>query len=85
MKVRLFARARDLAGTDVVWVDLPPGATAGDLRRALATAYPALAGLIGHCALAVNDEFADDAHPLPVRSEVALLPPVSGGQAAWCS
>ena len=30
-------------------------------------------------ALAVNDEFAGDALPVPDRAEIALLPPVSGG------
>ncbi|MBL8792625.1 MAG: MoaD/ThiS family protein [Planctomycetia bacterium] len=79
MKVRLFARARDLAGADTIDVDLPAGATVGDLRRLLGRRYPALAGLLQHSALAVNDDFADDALTLPVNAEVALLPPVSGG------
>jgi molybdopterin converting factor subunit 1 len=77
--VRLFARARDLAGADAVSVTLPDGATAGDLRRRLAEECPALAGLLARSALAVNGEFAEDATPLPPGAEVALLPPVSGG------
>ena len=79
MKVRLFARARDLARADSIAVDVPAGATVGELRRRIGEAYPALAKLLGRSALAVNDEFADDALPLPVNAEVALLPPVSGG------
>jgi molybdopterin converting factor subunit 1 len=79
MKVRLFARARDLVGADVVAVNLPDGATVADLRRGLAAEYPALADLLQHSAVAVNDEFADETMPLPARAEVALLPPVSGG------
>jgi molybdopterin converting factor subunit 1 len=79
MKVRLFARAKDLAGADSIDVQLAAGATVGDLRRRIAQAYPALAGLLERSALAVNDEFADDALTLPVNAEVALLPPVSGG------
>jgi molybdopterin converting factor subunit 1 len=82
VRVRLFARARDLAGTDLMELTLPEGATAGQLRRALAERAPALAGLLGRSALAVNDEFADDALPLPAGAEVAVLPPVSGGGAA---
>ena len=77
--VRLFARARDLAGVDRVSVPLPEGATAADLRRRLGAAYPALANLLPRCALAVNEEFAADDLPLPPGAEVALLPPVSGG------
>jgi molybdopterin converting factor subunit 1 len=77
--VRLFARARDLAEADAVTVELPGGATVSDLRWRLAADYPALAVLLGRSALAVNDEFADDALPIPTGAEVALLPPVSGG------
>jgi molybdopterin converting factor subunit 1 len=79
--VHLFARARDLAGAGVVRVELPDGATVGDLRRHLAAAYPALGRLLERSAFAVNNEFADDALTLPVQAEVALLPPVSGGEA----
>jgi molybdopterin synthase catalytic subunit len=77
--VHLFARARDLVGKDAVRIDLPEGATVGDLRQRLAAAYPALAGLLGRSALALNEEFAEDALTLPRDAEVALLPPVSGG------
>jgi molybdopterin converting factor subunit 1 len=79
VRVRLFARAKDLAGTEVVSVNLPAGATVADLRRTLAAEYPALAGLLSRCAVAVDDEFAEDALTLPADAEVALLPPVSGG------
>jgi molybdopterin converting factor subunit 1 len=78
-RVRLFARARDLAGADAVEVAVPAGATVGDLRRLLAAARPELAALLCRSALAVNDEFADDGLTLPHGAEVALLPPVSGG------
>lgn len=77
--VRLFARAKDLAGAETVTVALPERATVADLRRRLAADHPKLASLLEHCAFAVNDEFADDASPLPAGAEVALLPPVSGG------
>jgi molybdopterin converting factor subunit 1 len=78
-RVHLFARAKDLAGADTVTVELPPGATVAELRRRLAEERPALAGLLARCAVAVNDEFAEDSLTLPVDAEVALLPPVSGG------
>jgi molybdopterin converting factor subunit 1 len=77
--VRLFARAKDLAGVDQVAVDLPHGATVADLRRQLAAQYPALTALLERSALAVNEEFADDTQTLPPEAEAALLPPVSGG------
>lgn len=77
--VRLFARARDLAGADFLAVDLPERATAADVRTALAARVPALESLLARCAIAVNEEFADDDLLIPRDAEVALLPPVSGG------
>lgn len=79
MKVRLFARARELARTDTLEVELPAGATVGELRRRIAGLCPTLAGLLEHSALAVDNEYADDSRVLPSEAEVAVLPPVSGG------
>lgn len=79
VQVRLFARARDLAGADMLAVELPDEANAGDLRRALAARYPALAGLLERSALAIDEEFATETTPVTTASEVAVLPPVSGG------
>jgi molybdopterin converting factor subunit 1 len=79
ISVRLFARARDLAGADALAVEVPPVATVADLKKQLAVQCPALAALLERSALAVNDEFAGDAQPLPPGAEIALLPPVSGG------
>jgi molybdopterin converting factor subunit 1 len=79
VQIRLFARTRELAGADQLTLDLPSGATVADLRRRLAAERPALAGLLERCAVAVDDEFADDTLTLPLDAQVALLPPVSGG------
>jgi molybdopterin converting factor subunit 1 len=79
VRVRLFARAKDLAGTDVVSVELPTNAAVSELRRRLADKVPALAALLRRSALAVNEEFARDDQVLTGEAEVALLPPVSGG------
>ncbi len=79
VRVRFFARAKDLAGADTVIVKVPTGVTIGDLRYRLAKEFPALAGILERSALAVNDEFADDTMTVPGNAEIAVLPPVSGG------
>jgi molybdopterin converting factor subunit 1 len=79
VRVRLFARAKDIAGTDVVFVELTTNAVVADLRCRLAAQLPALAALLSRSAVAVNEEFAPDEQPLTEGAEVALLPPVSGG------
>jgi molybdopterin converting factor subunit 1 len=79
LTVRLFARVRDLAGSDTVGVELPAAATVADLRRTLADRFPALGELLARSAVAVNHDFADDSRPLSAGDEVAVIPPVSGG------
>jgi molybdopterin converting factor subunit 1 len=79
IRVRMFARARDLAGADAVAVELPPGATVADLRAGLGETYPALGPLLARSAMAVDEEFAEDSVVIPAGAELALLPPVSGG------
>lgn len=77
--VRLFARARDLAGADRIEVELPAGATVATLRGAVAEKCPALMTILERCAVAVDNDFATANTALHPSAEVALLPPVSGG------
>jgi len=77
--VRLFARARDLAGQAELSIDLPAASTVADLRRELARLCPALAALLPRCVFAVGDEFAGETVTLGEGAQIALLPPVSGG------
>lgn len=78
VRVKLFASAREIAGTGSVDLRLPPSATLGQLREGLAESCPPLRGLPGRWA--VNREFAvsDDVRIHP-GDEVAWIPPVSGG------
>lgn len=78
--VRLFARARDLAGVDMFALELPSGATVAELRHRIAADYPVLAALLARSAIAVDNDFAVDTRVLSANTEVALLPPVSGGR-----
>jgi len=77
--VKLFAVAREIAGRDVVEVELAPGATIADLRRTIAAEQPALSNVLSHALWAVDATYAGDDICLNERSNVALIPPVSGG------
>ena len=79
VSVKLFAAARELAGADSVAVTLAEGATLGDLRRELQALYPALAPLLPHVMFALDSEYAGDETPLREQTEIACIPPVSGG------
>ena len=78
-RVLLFAAARDLAGTDAATIELAPGATVADLRRALSDGFPPLAALLAKCAVAVNHDFAEDDRVMLPTDEIAVIPPMSGG------
>ena len=79
LRVKLFAVAKELAGRDNLELELPAGATIGDLRQSIAAGYPALNQVLSHALWAVDAEYADDDTRLTERSNVALIPPVSGG------
>ena len=77
--VRLFARARELAGAGQLKLELPLGARVADLRGALVEGVPALGPLLAVSAVAVNHDFAEADRVLVESDEVAIIPPVSGG------
>ena len=75
--VRLFAMLRERAGTAEMVLDLPDGASvreALDQLGDLADGLPLL--------LAVNREYAPEHQVLDAGDELALIPPVSGGDGA---
>ena len=79
VQIRLFAAARQLAGRDIVELELPPGATVAQLRVALAQRVPQLADLMDHCLLAVDCEYVGDETGIEPGAQFACIPPVSGG------
>ncbi|MHC4471533.1 MAG: MoaD/ThiS family protein [Planctomycetota bacterium] len=79
VRVRLFAAARDALGGDEVLAQISLEGTVADLRRHLEDAYPGAAGFLAHCRVAVDRDFAAEDDVIPERTEVALIPPVSGG------
>jgi molybdopterin converting factor subunit 1 len=77
--VRLFARLRELAGTDTVTVDVAEPATVATVWQAVAAALPALAPFERALSCAVNADFSRMSRPVAPGDDVAFLPPVSGG------
>ena len=79
--VRLFAMLRERAGQDSVTVELADGATVRDAVAAVASGHD-LGDLIGRMpvVMAVNREYARDDDTLAEGDELALIPPVSGGE-----
>ena len=74
--VRLFATLRERAGASQLVLELPDGARVCDALDALGDVADGLP-----LVMAVNREYAPDDRVLAAGDEVALIPPVSGGEA----
>jgi molybdopterin converting factor small subunit len=79
VRVQLFAVAGQLAGCREIELELPDGATVVDLRHSLVQAVPALGPLMGQMLFAVDHQYARDQARIEASSDVACIPPVSGG------
>ena len=79
VRIRLFARLRELAGASELTRELPEGATARTLWMELAREFPGIAEYERTISCAVNEEYARLTATLKEGDEVAFLPPVSGG------
>ena len=77
--VRLFAQARERVGSGQARLELPDGSRVSDALTLLEHAYPGLAELRPHLAVAVDGTLARSGEVLVEGCELALLPPVSGG------
>lgn len=81
--VRLFAVLRERAGRDSIEVELEEGATVAEVLDQL-SARPELEELLSRMPvrMAVNRDYADPGTQLTSGDELALVPPVSGGDDA---
>ena len=81
MRVRLFAALREIAGSSSVDANVADSSDAEAVLDALTAAYGDEFRRIARAGtLVVNGEPAGWDHPLSPGDEVALLPPVSGGE-----
>ena len=81
-RVRFFARLAEATGTRETEVELGEGLSVGDAFRLLCQRFPELADHAESLMYAVNSEYVPPDHPLQAGDELALIPPVSGGDDA---
>src|ERR1700760_3261113 len=73
--VKLFAMLRERAGASEVTLELPEGARVRDAIESLADVTAGMPVV-----MAVNREYASGEDVLSADDELALVPPVSGGE-----
>jgi MoaE-MoaD fusion protein len=79
VRVLFFGVLKDVAGRASDSVELPSGATVGELLGHYERQVPKFRELLPSIALSVNQEYAGPEAELHAEDEVGLLPPVSGG------
>jgi MoaE-MoaD fusion protein len=78
--VRFFAMMREHLGTSTATLDVPEGTTAADVFALATQDAPRLSGLQRSVMVMVNEDYAEPDQPLRDGDDVALIPPVSGGE-----
>ena len=80
VQVKYFATLHDRAGLREEIVELPEGATIGDLKRRIIERHARLDQALDTALTSVNQEYASPEDGLNDGDEVAFFPPVSGGK-----
>jgi molybdopterin synthase catalytic subunit len=79
IRILLFGRVKEIAGTAEVELPAAPGTTTGALLRALVEKYPGIEPWREYLRVAVNQEYSPSDRAVSPGDEVAVIPPVSGG------
>jgi len=80
VRIAFFASLKELAGVPQLELHLPVGATVLDVKTCLVERFPALQGAMSTALFAVDHEFANDEALIPAQAEIAVFPPVAGGE-----
>jgi MoaE-MoaD fusion protein len=82
IKVLLFARLREMVGQDVIELESGEVQTVRDVWSTVRARFPQSAGFEKSLLFAVNQEFVNIDTIVREGDEVAMFPPVSGGESA---
>jgi molybdopterin converting factor small subunit len=79
LQIKLFAVAKQRLGRGAIELELPGAVSVRQLRGAIVEQFPQLADVVRHARIAVDNEYAADDAAIGMQSELAIIPPVSGG------
>src|SRR5438445_5344179 len=82
VRVLFFGAARDAVGEDQIQLQLDSGSNVRQALEQLNSNYPDLSRFGKSLLVAVNQEYADSNRELRDGDELAIFPPVSGGDAS---
>lgn len=83
LAVRLFAAAREAAGTDTAAIELDEPMTLDEVLAVLVERYGgpdgALSGVVARCSFLLDGRQARRADPVAAAGQLDILPPFAGG------
>lgn len=80
-KIQVFAGLADSMGGPIVRLTAgAPSMSVAELKELLAAAFPQAAGQLQHAFVAVNQAYAAAGQIVTNEDEIAVIPPVSGGE-----
>ena len=74
-----FAQAQERCGCRLEIIEISAVCSTSAVRALLAQRHPTLTTLLPHCRLALDQSFIEGPLTLMDGSELAVIPPVSGG------
>jgi molybdopterin synthase catalytic subunit/molybdopterin converting factor small subunit len=77
--ILFFATFKERAGIKRTELEIPEEARVVDLKSLLLERFPGLRGVLDSSLISINREYAFDNDLIPSKAEVAIFPPVSGG------
>jgi molybdopterin converting factor subunit 1 len=80
VKLLFFASLKDIVGARQLQLDVAPGATVADVLTSLEANYPRIKQYRSVVLTAVNEEYVDKRTAIQEGDEIAIFPPVSGGE-----
>jgi len=78
-RVLFFATLREKTGVHETTIVFPPGSHISEIKDIILEKFPALRQMMDSIIVALNHEFAFDEDVVPNEAEIAIFPPVSGG------
>ena len=79
VKILLFARYAEIAGSRELEVDLPASRTVGEVWNSVREKFPALAEIREIPLVACDRKYSRLSHRVREGEEIAFFPPVGGG------
>jgi molybdopterin synthase catalytic subunit len=80
VKLLFFASLKDIVGARHLELDVPPGSTVSDLLTHLESSFPRMKDYRPVVLTAINEEYVEKGAAIRDGDEVAIFPPVSGGE-----